>query len=162
MQETHEVILNRLDGASIEYEVMEHAPEGQTEAVSRLRGHPLTQAAKCIMLIAKTGKKKTRFILAVVRGDSRVDTAKIKALFNATYVGFAAADVTKRLAKSELGTVLPFAMDEEVSVVADPMLLAEERIYFNAARLDRSITMKSEHYVEFQNPRVEPIAAKEP
>jgi Ala-tRNA(Pro) deacylase len=36
-----------LDDSDAEYELIEHAPVGATEAVSVLRGHPLEQAAKC-------------------------------------------------------------------------------------------------------------------
>lgn len=158
MYEAFQTICQRLDEAQVDYRVIAHPPEGRTEEVSAIRGHPITQAAKCIMLIVKSGKRSTRFVLAVVRGDSRVDMARVKSLFNATYAGFAAADVAERLAQSEVGTVLPFAMDDGVLVIADPALLAEERLYFNAARLDRSITMTSQDYLRFQKPRVESIS----
>jgi len=99
-----------LDGHGAAYRLIDHPPEGQTDKVSALRGHPVAAAAKCIILIVKLGKKTTRFILAVVPGDARVDTAKIRALFGATYVGFAATDAAERLAGSVAGTVLPFAL----------------------------------------------------
>src|SRR5882757_11012740 len=38
---------------------------------------------------------EARFVLAVVPGHARVDTGKVKALFNGTYAGFAATDVAE-------------------------------------------------------------------
>jgi len=82
--------------------------DGQGERPS---GHPVEAAAKCIVLIVKIGRKTSRFILAVVPGNARVDTVRVKSLFNgATYAGFAATDVAERLAGSVAGTVLPFTL----------------------------------------------------
>jgi Ala-tRNA(Pro) deacylase len=61
-----------------------HPTEVQTDRVSAMRGHPLAQAGKCLIMIVMIGRKSTRFVLAVVRGDARVDTARIKALYGAT------------------------------------------------------------------------------
>lgn len=160
MPDTFTVILGRLDDAGIGYSLLSHAPEGRTEAVSALRGHALDQAAKCVVLIVKTGRKQTRFVLAVVAGDHRIDIAAIKALFGATYVGFAASDVAERLARSEPGTILPFALDEAVSVVIDQGLAGHETFFFNAARLDRSLEMSVADYLRFEKPRIAQIASR--
>ncbi|WP_281257020.1 YbaK/EbsC family protein, partial [Streptomyces alboverticillatus] len=95
--ETYEKLLALLDEHSAQYRTIEHEPEGGTEAVSRLRGHELHQAAKCIVVMVKLGKKVTRYVLAVVPGDRRVDLAAIKALLGGTYVGFAEQDIAERL-----------------------------------------------------------------
>jgi Ala-tRNA(Pro) deacylase len=159
MSDMYERLLALLDSHGASYRLIEHPAEGQTDKVSRLRGHPVEQAAKCIVLIVKTGKKMTRFVLAVVPGNMRVDTGRVRALMNATYVGFAAADVAERLAGSVAGTVLPFAFDPQLTLIADPALLAHEQIFFNAARLDRSLALRTADYQRLANPRLERIAA---
>lgn len=159
MTSAYEDCRRLLDAAGIAYIDIEHEPEGQTEAVSLLRGHPVSQAAKCIILIVKIGKKHTRFVLAVIRGDGKIDMNRIRDLYSATYVGFAGRDVAERLAGSPMGTVLPFAMTEELAVLTDPALIAQDMFYFNAARLDRSLAMRSEDYVAFAKPRIESIAS---
>ncbi len=119
VSETYSKTARAVDESGIAYRLIDHEAEGQTDKVSALRGHPLTAAAKCIMLIVKLGKKTTRFVLAVVPGDRRVDIGRVRALFHgATYVGF--------------------AMRPDVIVVADPSLQANPELFFNAARLDRS------------------------
>ncbi|MFC7330684.1 YbaK/EbsC family protein [Marinactinospora rubrisoli] len=80
-------------GAGRAVDKEDHAPEGRTEAVSALRGHPVAQAAaKCIVVMLRTGKWAKRHVLAVVPGDARVDMAKVKALAGGTYASFAAPD----------------------------------------------------------------------
>jgi len=115
MHETYDKLIALLDANKASYRLIDHVPEGQTDKVSALRGHPVEAAAKCIVLIVKIGKKTSRFVLAVIPGDARVDTSKIKSLFSgATYAGFAAPDVAERLAGSVAGTVLPFTFHPEL------------------------------------------------
>ena len=67
--------------------------------------------------------------------------------------------MAERLAGSVAGTVLPFAFHDELMLVADPAVLARERLYFNAARLDRSLALRISDYTALAKPRVEHIAA---
>src|SRR6266568_5054733 len=90
---TYDRLIELLDANKASYRLIDHEPEGQTDKVSVIRGNPVEAAAKCIVLIVKIGKKSSRFVLAVVPGNARVDTGKVKALFNGTYAGFAATDV---------------------------------------------------------------------
>ena len=159
MSETYDRLVALLDAQGAAYRLIDHAPEGQTDKVSALRANPVAAAAKCIILIVKIGKKQTRFILAVVPGDARVDTARIRSLFGATYVGFAASEVAERLAGSVAGTVLPFAFHPNLTLIADPGLTGHDELYFNAARLDRSIAIRTGDYLAIAKPRLEAIAS---
>jgi hypothetical protein len=49
-----------------------------------MRGHSVEAAVKCLVLIVKMGKKTSRFVLAVVPDNARVDTAKIRSVFSPT------------------------------------------------------------------------------
>jgi Ala-tRNA(Pro) deacylase len=93
MSDAYEKLIALLNINKASFRLIDHAPEGQTDKVSAMRGHAVEAAAKCIVLIVKIGKKSSRFVLAVVPGNARVDTGKVKALFGATYAGFAATDV---------------------------------------------------------------------
>lgn len=160
MTDTYHKLIELLDAGQASYRLIDHEPEGQTDRISAIHGHDVGAAAKCIVLIVKIGKKLTRFVLAVVPGDRRVDTTKVRALFaGATYVGFAAMDVAEILADSVAGTVLPFALHPDLKLIADPGLKAYPELYFNAARLDRSMALKTEDYVRLANPRFEAISA---
>jgi len=150
-----------LDEHHVPYRLIDHEPEGRTEIVSAMRGNKVSQAAKCIILMIKIGKKVTRYILAVVPGNARVDINAVKALLGGTYASFASKDIAERLAGSVAGTVLPFSFDPELELMVDPSLLENDDIYFNAARLDRSMVLKVSDYVNLVKPRLEHIAQAE-
>jgi Ala-tRNA(Pro) deacylase len=158
MSDTYEKLIALLYANKASFRLIDHAPEGQTDKVSAMRGHPVEAAAKCIVLIVKIGKKSSRFVLAVVPGNARVDTAKVKALFSGTYAGFAAADVAERLAGSVAGTLLPFAFHPDLVLIADPSISKHDELFFNAARLDRSIALRTPDYLALAKPRLEQIA----
>lgn len=161
MEDTYTQLITFLDQHNAHYRLIDHVPEGRTEIISPIRGNPLSQAAKCIILMVKVGKKVTKFVLAVVPGDTRVDLNAIKVLLGGTYISFASADIAERLGGSVAGTILPFSFSSELELIVDPSLLENEEIYFNAARLDRSMALKTSDYVTLSNPRIERIAARD-
>jgi Ala-tRNA(Pro) deacylase len=130
------------------YKLIDHEPEGTTETVSALRGHPVSEAAKCLILIVKIDRRVTRYVLAVV--PQRHPHA-----FCARYLGFCDAAIAERLAHAVPGTVLPFSFDPELELVADPDGIAQPCLYFNAARLYRSLAISGADYARLTEPRVE-------
>jgi Ala-tRNA(Pro) deacylase len=160
-QETgrYERLIADLDAAGARYRLLDHPPEGRTDLVSALRGHPVEQAAKCLIVMVKIGKKRTRHVLAVVPGDARLDLQAVKNLLEGTYVAFADRAKAEELAGSMSGTVLPFSYDPRLELVVDPKLLDSPLLYFNAARLDRSIAMTAEDYTRVAAPRIASITA---
>jgi Ala-tRNA(Pro) deacylase len=154
MEDTYTRLTALLDQQGIVYRLIDHAPEGRTELVSAMRGNTLSQAAKCIILMVKLGKKVTRYVLAVVPGDAKVDLSAVRALMQGTYIAFASAEIAQRLAGSVAGTILPFSFNPELEVIVDPSLLENDEIYFNAARLDRSMTLRTSDYIMIAKPRL--------
>jgi len=152
LEDTFTRLIAFLDQHRAQYRLIDHAPEGRTEIVSPMRGNALSQAAKCIVLMVKVGKKITRYVLGVVPGDSRVDLNAVKALLGGTYVSFASPDIAEKLAGSVPGTILPFSFNPELELIVDPSLLENDEIFFNAARLDRSLALKTSDYVALAEP----------
>ncbi len=81
-RDVYDRLIADLDASGTHYRLIEHAPEGRTELVSALRGHALAYAAKCLILLVKTGKKQTRYALAVVPGDARLELIADPALLD--------------------------------------------------------------------------------
>lgn len=161
MSALEERLLGILDAAEARYRVIEHEPEGRTEIVSAMRGHNPRAAAKCIVLMVKIGKRETRHMLAVVPGDARVDLNAVKALLGGTYIAFASVERAEELAGSVSGTVLPFSFDPRLELIADPALLELPEIYFNVARLDRSLALRTLDWQRVAQPRLERISVSE-
>ena len=155
--DAYERLLRLLDEHGARYRLIDHVAEGRTDIVSALRGHDPRHAAKCMILIVKLGRRTTRYVLAVVPGDRRVSFDAIKNLFGASYVSFASPDIAERLAGSVAGTVLPFVMHDELELIVDPALAESAEIFFNAARLDRSIALATADYLAIAKPRLEQV-----
>ena len=158
MQDMYTQLVEFLDHHGVQYRLIDHPPEGRTEVVSPMRGNQLKQAAKCIVLMVKIGKKVTKYVLGVVPGDARVDLNAVKALMRGTYVAFASAPIAEKLAGSVAGTILPFSFHSELEVIVDPTILENNELYFNAARLDRSMVLATADYLALTKPRIAPIA----
>jgi len=108
-------------------------------------------------VMVKIGKKVTKYVLGVIPGDARIDLNAVKALLGGTYVSFASRELAERLSGSVVGTVLPFSFNPELELVVDPSLLENEELFFNAARLDRSMALKTKDYIAIAQPRLERI-----
>ncbi|MFI0450288.1 YbaK/EbsC family protein [Actinomadura sp. 6N118] len=160
--ELYERLIKDLDAAGARYRLIDHSPEGRTELVSALRGHDVAHAAKCLVVMVKIGKKVTRYVLAVVPGDARLDLQAVKALLEGTYASFAGRERAEELAGSLSGTVLPFSYHPSLEVIADPALLKVPELFFNAARLDRSIALATDDYIRIAGPRVASITSPTP
>jgi Ala-tRNA(Pro) deacylase len=159
-EDTYRRLIALLDCGGADYRLIDHAPEGATEVVSALRGHPPSEAVKCLVLVVKIDRRTTRYVLAVVPGDDRVDLAAVRTLYGARYAGFADAATAERLARSALGTVLPFSFDPDLELIADVAIGRAPELYFNAARLDRSLALWAADYLRIAQPRIASIAER--
>jgi Ala-tRNA(Pro) deacylase len=160
--DTSRRLLSLLNGAHVPYRLIRHAPEGRTDLASQLRGHPLEQAAKCLVVRVGTGRRRRRYVLAVVPGDRRVDMACVQELFGGTDTAFASREIAERLSGCVSGSIVPFSFHPELELVVDPDLLAGEEIFFNAARLDLSLALGVEPYRALARPRVARVATPAP
>ncbi len=158
MSDTYAAVVSLLQSGGARYRLIRHRAAGETCEASTARGHPLSQAAKCLVVRVSTGKRTRRYVLAVVPGDRRVDLTRIRDLASGRNAAFARRDIAEDLAGCPSGTIVPFSFRPELELVADPALLAEREVFFNAARLDRSVAMATEDYVKLAQPRIERIA----
>ncbi|MGH3790147.1 MAG: YbaK/EbsC family protein [Pseudonocardiaceae bacterium] len=153
-EDMHAKLIALLDEAGARYRVIRHEPEGRTDLVSELRGNQLGQAAKCIVVRVKQGKKISRYVLAVVLGDRRLDQDAVRHLVEGTYCSFVQPGIAERLTGCASGTIVPFSFDPELRLVVDPIMLSHEEMFFNAAALDRSIALRTEDYVTVAKPEM--------
>jgi Ala-tRNA(Pro) deacylase len=156
--DSRSLMLDLLDRNNAKYRLIDHEPEGQTDLISKIRGNDLSQAAKCIVARVKIGKKETRYILAVVPGDRRLDLNQIKAIYGGSYVSFVETGKAEVLTGAAAGTIPPFSFRSELELIVDPDLLSHSELYFNACRLEQSMVLATEDYVALAKPRVERIA----
>lgn len=158
MPDIHEQLCALLDREGATYRVVEHPAEGRTELITKMRGNRLEQAIKSIVVQVRFGKKETRYYLANVSGDCRVDLPAIQAFFGGTDVSVAPRQKAEQLAGCVIGSISPFSFNDELLVLADPLIRENEEVVFNAGRLDRSIFMTMEDYFRIARPQEIKIA----
>jgi Ala-tRNA(Pro) deacylase len=159
---TYDKLVGLLDTSRARYRIIEHAAEGRTEIASALRSHSLAQAAKSMVVRVSITKKKGKYLLAVIPGDKYVDLVKLSQLAGGIKAAFAVRNVAERLTGSTSGAIAPFSFNGELRLVVDKSLLAHIEIFFNAARLDRSIALYMEDYLQLARPRMGHFAMEVP
>lgn len=156
----HEQLRTLLDQEGADYRVIEHEPEGRTELITQIRGNKLEQAIKSMVVQVRLSKKENIYCLANVPGDCRVDLDGIKNHFNAKSIGVAPREKAEALTGCVIGSIPPFSFNEQLQVLADPLIQQNEEVVFNAGRLDRSIFMKLDDYIRIAKPQLISIALR--
>lgn len=160
MPDVHDQLCELLQREGAMYRVVQHEPEGRTELIAQIRGNRLEQAIKSIVVQVRLGKKETIYCLANVPGDCRIDLAGIKDHFQADSAAFASREKAQELTGCVIGAIPPFSFNEQLHVLADPLIQQNEEVVFNAGRLDRSIFMKLDDYIRIAKPQLMSIAVR--
>ena len=148
-----------LSDAKAKFRVIEHEAEGRSEKISVIRGNRPEQAAKAMVLDVRGGGGGRRNVLAILPGSRKLDFAAVATLFEARKCGFASPDTAQALTGCVMGSVPPFALDPAMSIVVEEDLLANETLFFNAGRLDRSMELDTQDWLAVARPRVARIAS---
>ncbi len=159
-KDIHQQLRDLLDRERATYRVVEHPPEGHTEVIAKIRGNRVQQSIKSIVVQVRLSRKENIYCLANVPGDCRIDFAGIKHHFQAESVAFASRDQAQELTGCVIGAIPPFSFNEQLSVLADPLIQENEEVVFNAGRLDRSIFMKLADYIRIAKPQLVKIALR--
>ena len=142
-----EHIISKLEQNRASFRIIQHAPEGQSDRVCKIRGNTLHQGAKAILLRLAVTKKISRYLLTVLPADMAVDFAEIARIFSVKNVMMAPVGKVKELTGCEVGAVPPFIFNPDIKIIVDNALVDDNvEIAFNAGRLDTSIIMRAEDY----------------
>jgi Ala-tRNA(Pro) deacylase len=160
MSDIHQQLCALLDRHGATYRVIEHEPEGRTEVIAGIRGNRIEQSIKSIVMQVRLSRKENTYCLANVPGDCRIDFNGIKAHFQADSVAFAAREKAQELTGCVIGAIPPFSFNDQLQVLADPLIQQNEEVVFNAGRLDRSIFMKLDDYIRIAKPQMAGIALR--
>lgn len=160
MTDVHERLCDLLDQEGAVYRVVEHEPEGRTEVIAKIRGNKIEQSIKSIVLQVRLSRKENLYCLANVPGDCRIDFDGVKRYFQASSAAFASPPKAQELTGCVIGAIPPFSFDDQLRVLADPLIHNNEEVVFNAGRLDRSIFMRLDDYIRIAKPQLTRIALR--
>ena len=127
-------ILKLLREHNIEFELYEHEPVYTCEQASRVRGVAPSEGIKCLLLKSEKG-----FVLAITRGDLKVNLKKLAELEGCKKLKFANEEEIERIAECKKGCVHPFC---NVKTYFDTMLLSNKTIEFNPGSHTKSIRIR--------------------
>ena len=154
-------IVALLSDAKAKFRVIEHQAEGRSENISAIRGNRPEQAAKAMVLDVRGGGGGRRHVLAILPGNRKLDFNAVAGLFEARKCGFASPDTAQELTGCVMGSVPPFALNPALAIVVEEDLLANDTLFFNAGRLDRSMELDTKDWLAVAKPRLARIAAKD-
>lgn len=160
LPDVHEQLKALLDANHASYRVIEHEAEGRTETIARIRGNRIEQSIKSIVVQVRLNRHENMYSLANVPGDCKIDFNGIKNYFHADSVAMAAREKAQELTGCVIGAIPPFSFNEQLQVLADPLIQQNEEVVFNAGRLDRSIFMKLSDYLRIAKPQMATIAQR--
>ncbi|HUG33527.1 MAG TPA: YbaK/EbsC family protein [Anaerolineales bacterium] len=160
MNDIHEQLRALLDRKGAVFRIVEHLAEGRTEVIAKIRGNQIEQSIKSIVIQVRITKKENIYCLANVPGDCRIDFRGIKNHFKAGSVAFAAREKAEEVTGCVIGAIPPFSFNDELHVLADPLIQQNEEVVFNAGRLDRSIFMNLDDYIRIAKPQMVKIALR--
>ena len=158
--EVFDTLVALLREAKAKFRVIEHEAEGKSEAISAIRGNRPEQAAKAMVLDVRGGGGGKRPVLAILPGSAKLDFNAVAALFEARKCGFASPETAQELTGCVMGAVPPFALNPALSIVVEEDLLANETLFFNAGRLDRSMALDTRDWMAIAKPRIARIASR--
>ena len=160
MTDIHQQLCDLLEEQGAAFRVIEHESEGRTEFIAKIRGNKIEQSIKSIVVQVRRKGQGNLYCLANVPGDCRIDFDGIKRLFHADSVAFAARDKAQALTGCVIGAIPPFSFNDQLQILADPLIQQNEDVVFNAGRLDRSIFMKLADYIRIAKPQMAGIALR--
>ena len=139
---------------SFEHDVVVRTSE---EAAALRPNYTLAEGAKALIVRIKVPHKGKSFVMAVLPGDKKFDSKKLKLAAGANDLRFATeAEVAELTHGVQPGGVPPFGNLFGIAVYADNGVFANEKIIFNAGR-DASIAILSEDYKKLVSPVVATI-----
>ncbi|MBS9584331.1 YbaK/EbsC family protein [Morganella morganii] len=143
---TFDKITRLLDSRAVSFEVIEHPAEGRSDAISKIRGNKLSQAAKAMVLQVTGSTPDIRYVLAIVPGDCKVNFKNAAKLAGGKKASFAAPETAQTLTGCPMGAVPPFSFNDELTLYVDKRLTGAGRVFFNAGELVRSVSLAADDY----------------
>lgn len=143
------------------FESFVHEAVRTSEEAAALRPeYTIDQGAKALIVRVKNATRGKHFVMLVLPGGARFDSAAVKATFGFSDIRFATeaevADITNGVLP---GGVPPFGNLFGLPVYLDASLLQYERIIFNAGDRRFSVGMLASDYVTLVQPTVAQFVA---
>lgn len=144
-----ERVVERLDGAGCEYQVLRHRAVFTSREAAEVRGTPLASGAKALVV-----KADERFVMLVLPADRKLLSKKVRGGLGVRSTRFATKEEVLELTGLEPGAIPPFGSLFKLKTYCDPKLAENETINFNAGDHSISVQMRYADYAAVEGPEV--------
>ena len=151
----YQEIVKLLKTYNISYEDTEHEPVYTSAQAAKIRGISASQGAKALLLKCENG-----FILALLQGDRKLDSKKLKSLLKIKNLRFASPKEVKDTMGCEIGACYPFGNLIGLPTYADNYLSTNDTISFNPGIHTHSIEMKWQDFYSLVKPKMVDISER--
>ncbi len=145
----YENIKALLESNDISYEVVDHEPVYTSEQAAWVRGTPLREGAKAMVMRADK-----RPVLVVLAADRRIDNKRFKKLYKVKDLRMASPEDVEKITGLEVGSIPPFGNVLGLAIYVDRSLLENYRISFNAGLHTRSVLMLTRDYLDVVDAKI--------
>jgi Ala-tRNA(Pro) deacylase len=153
-------LLQLLEETQAHFRVVTHVLAGKSEEVALARGTEVGQGAKALVCEIVGDGAQTRWALAVLPADRKLDRHLLAQALGGSKAKLADAAVATELTGCEIGAIPPFSFNPSLQLVVDPQLLERfDTIAFNAGRLDASILLDSRDFLAIAKPSLVRMSA---
>ena len=148
-----------LEQHKVEFKMLPHnEPVFTVEAAAAQRGVVLDEMVKSILL---RERKKRRFVMACVTGDTRLDPQAVREHLPGPWkrLSFATREEITEITGYMQGSVAPLCMPENIPVVFDSALARCVNVNISSGDPMAGLELKAEDLLRLTNAIIAPIAA---
>jgi len=145
----YDKIIKLLVEHDVEYWVIEHQHIHTSEEAAKVRGTSTSEGAKSLML-----KSGDSFVMAIVRGDKKLDSRKLRSLLGVRKLKFASPEEVEQVMGCKIGSCYPFGNLIPLDTYADETLGENTWISYSPGVHNKSIRMKWADYKKIAKPEV--------
>jgi len=146
-------IIDLLNDVKVPFSVLEHDSMYTSQQEEELTGLEVGQGIKSILL-----KNKDDFLLALLPGDRRIDTKKVKTILSTKNLRFATPEEVEKIMFCSIGACYPFGSLIGLKTIMDPSLSENRVIAFNPGVHNKSIIMEYSDFYKIDTPEIRDIA----
>jgi len=147
MNAVFDKITEYLKCAKIPFQHVQHKPTYTSEESAEARGEALDIGAKAMLM-----KVDETYSLFVLSASKKIDSKKIKTMFNSRSLRFASPEELKEMTSLVPGSVPPFGKPIlPFQLYVDDSIQNLSQVAFNAGSLSDSIVMSAQDYLNMCN-----------
>jgi Ala-tRNA(Pro) deacylase len=152
MATPYEAIIEYFTSKNIPFEEIEHPPAASAEEYSRVVGSALQEQAKALLLRRYRRGGGKDLVIYSLPGDQRGELDALAGPLEAKRLRMASEDELKEATGLNFGELPSVGSIFGIPLSMDARLLEQDRIFFNAGRLDRSVVLDPKVLKDLEDP----------